>query len=91
MESFVYDTYALLEIIAGNPNYAKYLDSNIIINEFIFAELCYKLIRENGLAEAEFYVDKYKNFVRAVDVETIKNAMLFRANNKKRKYPAQTA
>ena len=84
MGSFVFDTYALLEIIAGNPNYEKYLNSEIIINNFIFAELCYKLIRENGLEKANFYVEKYKHFVIEVDADTIKNAMLFRANNKKK-------
>ena len=45
-EIFLFDTYAILEIISGSKNYSKYLNCGIIINTFIFAELCYKLIRE---------------------------------------------
>ena len=31
-DSFVYDTYALVEIIEGNENYRDYLDKNIQLN-----------------------------------------------------------
>ena len=84
MQAFVFDTYALLEIIAGNPHYSRYLDSEIIINDFVYAELCYKIIRESGIEKASFYVDKYANFRKELDAETIKEAMLFRVQNKKR-------
>ncbi|MBI2542360.1 PIN domain-containing protein [Candidatus Woesearchaeota archaeon] len=84
MQAFVFDTYALLEIIAGNPSYAKYLNSEIVINDFIFAELCYKLIRENGIEVANFYVDKYAMFRKGLDAKTIKEAMMFRVQHKKK-------
>lgn len=84
MQAFVFDTYALLEIIAGNPNYSMYLSSEIIINDFVFAELCYKLIRESGIEKAGFYIDKYSRFRKELDAETIKEAMLFRIQHKKR-------
>ena len=84
MQAFVFDTYAILEIIAGNPNYTKYLNSEIVINDFIFAELCYKLIRENGLEKTNFYVDRYAHYRKELDAETIKEAMLFRCKHKKR-------
>ncbi|MBI2672084.1 PIN domain-containing protein [Candidatus Woesearchaeota archaeon] len=81
--SFIFDTYAILEIIGGNDKYKGYLESNIIINNFIFAELCYKLLREN-IKNAEDYIRKYSQFVYEVDQETIKEAMEFRIKNKKR-------
>ena len=84
MQAFVFDTYALLEIIAGNPNYAKYLNSEIIINDFIFAELCHKLIRENGYEKASLYIDKFAHFRKELDEKTIKEAMLYRINHKKK-------
>ena len=84
MQAFVFDTYALLEIIAGNPNYSSYLSSEIIINDFVFAELCYKLIRESGIEKASFYVDRYSHFRKEIDAETIKEAMLFRIQHKKK-------
>ena len=84
MQAFVFDTYALLVIIAGNPNYSAYLNSEIVINDFVFTELCYKLIRESGIEKASFYIDKYSGFRKELDAETIKNAMLFRIQHKKR-------
>lgn len=74
----------MLEIIAGNPSYTKYLSSEIVINDFIFAELCYKLIRESGIEKANFYVDKYAIFRRGLDAEIIKEAMMFRVQHKKK-------
>ena len=84
MPAFVFDTYALLEIIGGNPRYTKYLNSEIIINDFVFAELCYKLIRESGIEKASFYVDKYAKLRKELGAEVIKEAMAFRIQNKKR-------
>ena|SRR3989338_11044389 len=84
MQAFVFDTYALLEVIAGNPSYTKYLNSEIVINDFIFAELCYKIIRESGIEKANFYVDKYAPFMKELDAKTIKEAMLFRVQYKKK-------
>ena len=53
-ESFVFDTYAILEIIKGNINYKPYLDATILINDFIFAELCYNLLKENKEKTEEY-------------------------------------
>ena len=83
-EAFVYDTYALVEIITGNENYREYVDKKIIINDFIFSELCYILIRD-GYPNPEIYLDRYKKFVIRVDFEDIRMAMEFRYKNKKRK------
>ena len=88
MEVFVFDTYALLEIIAGNKNYEKYINSEIIINDFIFAELCYKIIRENGYEKASFYANEYSPFIKELDAKTIKEAMLFRAQHKNKNFSA---
>jgi len=81
---FLFDTYAILEIINGNENYKQYLNDEIIINNFIFAELCYKLIRENQ-SGANYFVDKYKDFISHVDSSVIKEAMAFRVKHKTKK------
>jgi len=57
----------------------------VVINKFILAELTYFLIRTYGYKNCSIYVDKYERFVRSVDPEIIKLAMLFRYKNKKRK------
>ena len=82
--TFVYDTYAIIEIIGGNENYKEYLEKQIIINDFIYAELCYVLTREK-YPNAEKYLERYKKYIIHVTPESIKKAMFFRCKNKKKK------
>ncbi len=81
--AFVFDTYAIIELIRGNKNYEPYLDSAILINEFILTELCYNLIKEHNVDKAYEYTDKYSQYVIRVSPDVIKEAMLFRFNNRK--------
>lgn len=83
--AFVFDTYALIEIIGGNKKYIPYLSSGIVINNFILAELCYNLLKEHGVEKSGAYVDKYALFAVRVDTAIIKEAMAFRFSLKKRK------
>ncbi len=80
-EKFLFDTYAILEIINANKNYEKYTDSIMIINDFIFAELCYRLFREK-VQNSEYYLNKAAKAIIQVQSETIKEAMRFRLENK---------
>jgi len=81
---FVYDTYAIIEIIKGNEKYKDYLDKKIIINDFIFAELSYVLIRE-GYPDYDKYLKRYMKYVVHVSPELIKKAMKFRYENKEKR------
>jgi len=81
---FLFDTYALVEIIKGNKNYLPYLDSKVIINDFIFAELCY-FFEKKDIPNSEKYLKKYEDFLIDLDPGIIKNAMEFRYKNKKKK------
>ena len=82
--AFVFDTYAIVEILNGSKNYDMYLDDEIIINDFIFAELCYNLIKEKGLEKSNLVLGKYSRFILKVDSSIIKNAMAFRHANRKK-------
>ncbi|MBU0466370.1 MAG: PIN domain-containing protein [Nanoarchaeota archaeon] len=84
MTEYIFDTYAIIEIIRGNPNYKPYLDEGIIINDFIFSELCYNLIKID-YPKKEYYLEKYEEFISQVDPEIIKEAMQFSYKNKKKK------
>ena len=84
MTEYLFDTYAIIEIIKGNSKYAHYVDEEIIINNFIFAELCYNLIKEN-YQNLDYYLDKYKDFIVSIKFDIIKKAMKFRYQNKKKK------
>jgi len=82
-ESYLFDTYAIIEIIKGNINYKKFIDKNIVINNFIFSELCYFLFG-NKYPESDKYLNRYKKFISSINPTTIIKAMKFRYNNKKK-------
>jgi hypothetical protein len=46
------DTYALIEILKGNPNYESYSDEELVSTEFNILELAYALFRDFGADEA---------------------------------------
>ncbi|MBS3079701.1 PIN domain-containing protein [Candidatus Pacearchaeota archaeon] len=79
--TFVFDTYALVEIINGNRNYIKYLNDKIIINNFIFAELCYAL-EKMKYPDADVLTQAYSNFIYPIKPSIIKESMKFRYKNK---------
>ncbi len=81
--SYVFDTYAIMEIIDGNIKYKPYLDSEVIINNFIFAELCYGLFRDKD-NNAKRHLDKYSKFISSIKPEWIEEAMVFRLKWKDR-------
>lgn len=82
--AFVFDTYAIIEIIKGNKNYIPYLNEKIIINNFIFAELCYILYREK-YPNADKYLQEHAKSIFSIKSSVIKDAMEFRLKNKNKK------
>ncbi|MBI2631666.1 PIN domain-containing protein [Candidatus Pacearchaeota archaeon] len=82
-ETFLFDTYAIMEILEKNEAYEIYLDADIIINDFIFAELCYNLTKEKHPNLKEI-LDKYAQHISYAEPETIRKAMEFRLNWKDR-------
>ena len=83
-EKFLYDTYALMELLDKNPNYEKYIDKDMVINDFIFAEFCYQLIKANEKKMHEFLNEIEPAIIR-LSTKIIKLAMEFRHKNKKKK------
>lgn len=81
---YVFDTYALMEIIEGNDSYSPYVDSNFTINNFIFAELCYNLFKDKD-KNAKEHIMKYSKHINSVKPEWIEEAMEFRLKWKDRK------
>lgn len=85
MNSFVFGTYAITEIIKGNSNYKLYEHSDIIINNFIYAELCYNCFRK-GEGKINEVLDKYSKHIMSVKPEWIVEAMKFRLKWKDRNF-----
>lgn len=84
MAKYFFDNYAIMEIIEGNPNYEPYIDSEIIINNFTFAELCYSLCKDKT-PNMDGYTEKYSKHIVSVSPEWVEEAMKFRYSWKDRK------
>ncbi len=82
-ETFLYN-YTLIEITRGNENYKNYLNKKIIINNFIFAELCYVLKRDNYPSPGK-YLERFTKFIVHTSPEAIRKAMIFRFENKEKR------
>jgi len=83
-EIFLFDTYALIEILNKNANYESYVNKDIVINEFIYAEFCYKLLLDN-VSRAKDYLGWISKAVIVPDLNVIEKAMVFRKRYKKKK------
>ncbi len=86
MSKYVFDTYALFEILSGNVEYNQFTkeeETEVIINNFIFAEFCYGLYRAKE-PNAKEYIGKYSKYISSVKPEWIDEAMQFRLKWKDR-------
>ncbi|MCK9442093.1 MAG: PIN domain-containing protein [Methanothrix sp.] len=52
MDRLFADTYALVELLKGNPNYKCYSNVDLVATEFNILELTYALFRDFGRDEA---------------------------------------
>ncbi|MBU0907575.1 MAG: PIN domain-containing protein [Nanoarchaeota archaeon] len=66
-EVFFFDTYAMFEILEGNPKYEKYSHCGIITTIFNLAEFNYNLKKEIAKEKADELTEDYVGFL--VDVE----------------------
>ena len=82
---YFFDTYGIVEILDGNPNYADYKDEKVTITVFNLAEIYYHSLLEYSEKEAEEIYNKYKDAVVEIDDEAMKEAMRFRKEHKKDK------
>ncbi len=48
MARYYADTYALIEILKGNPSYKKYAEEELLTSELNLLELAYALTRDYG-------------------------------------------
>ncbi len=53
MDRLFADTYALIELLKGNPNYKYYSQAHLVATEFNIFELTYALFRDFGRDETE--------------------------------------
>jgi predicted nucleic acid-binding protein len=80
------DTYAIIEIIQGNPKYKKFsYTENITLNQNL-AELCYGFLKENDEESMIKYFEKYSKISVSLPQNTIVKAMKFKRKCKNKKF-----
>ena len=86
IKTFFFDTYAFYEIISKNSNYKNYIyEIAIITTKLNLMELYYGLLLKYDKETADKYYNKLLDYVVDVDDDIIKEAMIFRVNNKNKK------
>jgi predicted nucleic acid-binding protein len=63
------DTYALIELLKGNPNYEDYSQAYLVATEFNIFELTYALFRDFGRDEAAKVVSLMRDRIEIVLTE----------------------
>lgn len=85
MKAFFFDTYALHELIMGNPSYLAVVDgANIITTKLNIMELHYVILSKLGKENAELAYNTFLPACIDVDDELVKSANEFRLSWKRR-------
>jgi len=83
VESFFFDTYALYEVIAGNPAYEKYASRVAVVTTRLnLMELYYGLLAGYGKKTADEHYKEFAEYAVEIGDEIVKNAMEFKLANK---------
>ena len=78
------DTYALVEISEGNPDFVAYLSEDITITELILAEFYALMLRRFGEKTALYWLRKLQPYAVKVEFDPLIDAMSFREKNKQK-------
>ncbi len=71
---YFFDSYAVMEIVKGNPNYKEYIDKNIVlIKENIF-EIYLSILRQMNKETADSILEDYYPYVIDFDEDVIREA-----------------
>lgn len=83
--AFFYDSYAIIEYLKDNPDFIPYFESSTgMLTMFNLAEVYYSVLQESGQKKADQVFETLYPLCIVPDNETIRKAMQFRLENKKR-------
>lgn len=84
MSRYFFDSYAVIEIITGNPSYARFINESQTITVFNLVEIYYSALNNLNESKAEIIYEKYSKCVVEISDDVLKEAIKFRKTNKKR-------
>ena len=81
---YFFDAYAIIEILEENPAYEKYKDKKTTITIFNLVEIYWSCLDNFNEQELNKIYSAYKEAVVEIDDETLKEAIKFRKELKKK-------
>ena len=86
LTGYYFDTYAFYELLYQNTNYTQFSKNvKFITSKLNLMELYYGLLCKFGKDTAETYYNRFMPYCVDIDDEVIKQAMVFKSLNKKRR------
>ncbi len=86
MTVFFYDSYAIIEYIKNNHHFVSYFEDHTgVLTMFNLVEIYYSVLSESTKEKADAVMDALFPLMVDPSKETIKEAMIFRLQHKKRK------
>ena len=82
--AYFFDTYAVVELLEGNPRYAPYKEEVVTLTIFNLAEIYWVALNKLGKQQADDIFREYRPAAVEIDDETLKEAIAFRKSHKKR-------
>ena len=82
--AYFFDTYAVIELIEGNPRYAPYKEDTATLTVFNLVEIYWVVLNKLSIERADEIFREYRPAVVEIDDETLKEAIAFRKSHKKR-------
>ncbi|MBS3089040.1 PIN domain-containing protein [Candidatus Pacearchaeota archaeon] len=82
--SYFFDSYAVIEILKENQNYSKYIEEETTITVFNLAEIYWYVQNNFDEKTSDIVFEQYKDSVVNIDDETLKEAVKFRKEYKKK-------
>ncbi len=79
---FFFDSYAIVEIVAGNQSYSKFINEPITITIFNLAEIYWSAILNLEEKKAEEIYETYSACIKTISDEVLKEAIKFRKKHK---------
>ncbi len=84
-EVYFFDSYAVMEILKGNPNYDEFRNKTIILTKLNLFEIYHSVLYQFGEGMAEKVYDMYLPYVVEPSDDVIKNAAKLRLEHIKRR------
>lgn len=83
---FFLDTYAMLEYLAGNETYRRFMSAADLATSVVnLAELYYLVLREHSKEKADDVYSAFKSYQTEITDADVKTGMMFRLKTKAQK------